>query len=190
MPAGVSKYVMSTPHQETSATVGREAELRDQFIAQHMRRVFLLIYRVVGNGADAQDLTQEVFIKVLQRQDQLRDTAKAAHWLSRIAANTAIDFLRRNHRVRFAELDEISPVAAPESHSPEQMVLRSEKQTRLEAGLAVLTGKERAALLLRDVEDLPAEEVARHLNCSKATVRSHIANARTKFKRFLERRKE
>ncbi len=60
-----------------------------------MRRVFLLIYRIVGNVADAQDLTQEAFIKALQRQDQLKDLEKAAHWLSRIASNTAIDFLRR-----------------------------------------------------------------------------------------------
>jgi len=53
----------------------------------------------------------------------------------------------------------------------------------------VLTARERAALLLRDVEGLPAEEVARQLNCSKATVRSHIANARVKFRRYLTRRK-
>ena len=71
-----------------------------------MRRVFLLIYRIVGNVADAQDLTQEAFIKALQRQDQLKDLDKAAHWLSRIASNTAIDFLRRAGRVSFSEIDE------------------------------------------------------------------------------------
>jgi RNA polymerase sigma-70 factor (ECF subfamily) len=49
--------------------------------------------------------------------------------------------------------------------------------------------KERTALLLRDVEDLPAEQVAQHLGCSMATVRSHIANARIKFKRYMERRR-
>ena len=72
-----------------------------------MRRVFLLIYRIVGNVADAQDLTQEAFIKALQRQDQLKDLEKAAHWLSRIASNTAIDFLRRSGRVSFSEIDEM-----------------------------------------------------------------------------------
>jgi RNA polymerase sigma-70 factor (ECF subfamily) len=68
-------------------------------------------------------------------------------------------------------------------------LLRAERQAVLEDGLQVLTARERAALLLRDVEGLPAEEVARHLNCSKATVRSHIANARVKFRRYLTRRK-
>ena len=53
-----------------------------------------------------------------------------------------------------------------------------------------LTPRERAALVLRDMEDLPAEEVARRLDCSRATVRSHIANARVKLKKFAERRKQ
>src|SRR5487761_1378533 len=74
------------------------SEHQTKFVEQNMRRVFLLIYRMVGNVADAQDLTQEAFIKALQRQDQLKDLDKAAHWLSRIAGNTAIDFLRRAGR--------------------------------------------------------------------------------------------
>lgn len=172
-----------------NAAVNPDVDRQNQFIADNMRRIFLLIYRVVGNVDDAQDLTQEVFIKVLQRQDQLRDPEKAAHWLSRIASNTAIDHLRRTGRVSFSDFDDIPPVAAPQSESPEQLVLRAEKQGRLDAGLSTLTDRERTALLLRDVEDMPAEEVAKHLNCSKATVRSHIANARIKFRRFLERRK-
>jgi RNA polymerase sigma-70 factor (ECF subfamily) len=59
----------------------------------------------------------------------------------------------------------------------------------METGLGILTGRERMALLLRDVEELPAEEVAARLNCSKATVRSHIANARVKLRRYMERKK-
>ena len=74
-------------------------ERQNRFMTDNMRRIFLLIYRMVGNVADAQDLAQEVFIKALQRQDQLKDADKAAHWLSRIATNTAIDFLRRHGRV-------------------------------------------------------------------------------------------
>jgi RNA polymerase sigma-70 factor (ECF subfamily) len=163
---------------------------QSRFVAQHLKRIFIQIYRMVGNAADAQDLTQEVFIKALQRQDQIKDLDKAAHWLSRIATNTAIDFLRRHGRMNLCEINEIGePLVNPPSESPEQLLLRDERRSHLEAGLRTLTERERAALILRDVEDLPADEVARRMNCSKATVRSHIANARIKFRKYLERRK-
>jgi RNA polymerase sigma-70 factor (ECF subfamily) len=71
--------------------------------------------------------------------------------------------------------------------SPEQLVLRTERREHLEAALDSLTVRERTALLLRDVEGLPAEEVAMQLSCSKATVRSHIANARVKLRKHFDR---
>jgi RNA polymerase sigma-70 factor, ECF subfamily len=161
-------------------------EARDLFVSAHMRRIFLQIYRMVGNVADAQDLTQEAFIKALQRTEQLKDEQKAAHWLSRIATNTALDFLRRHGRVTFCEIE-----YAPESHSesPEDELLRNEHRDYLRDALGSLTPRERAAFVLRDVEDLPAEEVAQRLCCSKATVRSHIANARIKLKKYMAKRK-
>jgi RNA polymerase sigma-70 factor, ECF subfamily len=161
-------------------------ERQNRFVSDNIRRIFAQIYRMVGNVADAQDLTQEAFIKAIQRQDQLKDEQKAAHWLSRIATNTAIDFVRRNGRATFCEIEN-----APEGHdeTPEQLILRSEQRSYLQEGLKVLSARERAALLLRDVEGLPAEEVAKRMGCSKATVRSHIANARTKFRRYIEKRK-
>lgn len=165
-------------------------ERQSRFVSENLRRVFLLIYRIVGNVSDAQDLTQEAFIKALQRGEQVKDPEKATHWLSRIATNTAIDYLRRNGRMAACDVDDlVEPLRAPDSESPEQQVLRAERQAYLEDGLRLLTARERAALMLRDVEGLPAEEVARQLNCSKATVRSHIANARIKFRRYVERRK-
>jgi RNA polymerase sigma-70 factor (ECF subfamily) len=161
---------------------------QEEFVSANMRRVFVIIYRIVGNVSDAQDLTQETFIKALQKQEQIKDLEKAAHWLSRIASNTAIDFLRRQGRMGETELDEVAaPMAAPAERNPEALLLRAEHIGYLEAGLSRLTSRERAALILRDVEDLPAEEVARRLNCGKATVRSHIANARMKLRKYLER---
>ena len=176
--------------ESCDAFVADEQDRQAQFVSENLRRIFLQVYRMVGNVPDAQDLTQEVFIKALQRRKQIKDLEKAGHWLSRIATNTAIDFLRRHGRVSFCEIDDVQePLSSAPSESPEQMVLRSEHREYLEDGLRLLTERERAALILRDVEDLPAEEVARQLNCSQATIRSHIANARTKFRRYLERRK-
>lgn len=179
---------MRSPEAATERAAAQARQ--EEFVQLHMRRVFLIIYRIVGNVADAQDLTQEAFIKALQRQDQLKDPEKAAHWLSRIASNAAIDFLRRRGRATFTGIDEaLEPLPTPVERSPEALLLRDERAAYLEEGLQKLTPRERAALILRDVEDLPAEEVARRLNCGKATVRSHIANARVKLRKYFERRR-
>jgi RNA polymerase sigma-70 factor, ECF subfamily len=179
----------SPPAVDASQLAAQELQrdLQNRFFSENLRRIFRLIYRIVGNVDDAQDLTQEAFIKALQRQDQLKDLDKAAHWLSKIASNTAIDFLRRNGKVNFCEIDTLLEPLSEPSETPEQAVLRTEHRSYLEEGLSVLTARERTALLLRDVEDLPAEVVAEQMCCSKATVRSHIANARIKMKRYMER---
>lgn len=181
---------MSDPVTRVDSADEVAHDRRNDFILQHQRRIFVIIYRIVGNVADAQDLTQETFIKVLQRGDQLKDQEKAAQWLGRIASNTAIDFLRRNGRAQFTDVDELlEPLSTSSSESPESQVLQAEKRKYLDEGLNQLTERERMALLLRDVDDLPAEEVAKQLNCSQATVRSHIANARIKFRKYLEKGK-
>jgi len=167
-----------------------DLDKQNLFITDNLRRVFLMIYRIVGNVADAQDLTQETFIKALQREGQLKDTQKAGHWLSRIATNTAIDFLRRHGRVVFTPIESTpEPLTSSRSDGAEELLLQAERRAYVQDGLRLLTERERLALVLRDVEGLPAEEVARRLGCSKATVRSHIANARVKFRRYVQGRK-
>ena len=165
-------------------------ELQDRFVQENLQRIFRQIYRIVGNVHDAQDLTQEAFIKALQRQDQIKDELKAAHWLSRIATNTALDFLRRHGRIAFVELSSSSHSSSMQSlgETPEAAMMRSQQRDWLAEGFERLTTRERAALVLRDMEDLPAEEVARRLDCSRATVRSHIANARAKLRKFAVRK--
>jgi RNA polymerase sigma-70 factor (ECF subfamily) len=169
--------------------VAEDLERQNRFVSDNLRRIFVQIYRIVGNVADAQDLTQETFIKALQRREQLKDLEKAGHWLSRIASNTAIDFLRKRGRQNWTSLEDVEGSLSAERESgPEARLLAGERKTMLDEGLSMLTERERTALVLRDVEGLPADEVALRLECGKATVRSHIANARVKFKRYLERR--
>lgn len=182
---------MSARSTSQSGTEAAERELQDRFVRENLRRVFALIYRVVGNVADAQDLTQDTFIKALQRKDQLKDSEKAAQWLGRVASNTAIDFLRRRARVNFTEIDSLAePLPDPADRRADQEMLRAEEAAYLDQCLEMLSVRERTALVLRDVEDMPASDVAALLGCSPATVRSHIANARTKFRALYARRKE
>ena len=183
--------LVTGPRRVSDAELDSSArDAQTQFIQENLRRIFLLIYRIVGNVDDAQDLTQETFIKALQRKSQLKELDKAEHWLSRIASNTAIDYLRRKKKLTFTELSDLPDrVMIEHDETPEQLVLRGERRLHLDGGLAQLTERERMALLLRDVEGVPSDEVAREMNCSMATVRSHIANARIKFRRYLESRK-
>lgn len=182
---------MSARSAPNSSPTAAERELQDRFVRENLRRVFALIYRIVGNVADAQDLTQDTFIKALQRKDQLKDDDKAAQWLGRVASNTAIDFLRRKARVNFTEIDSLAePLPDPVDRRADMEMLRGEEKAYLDLCLESLSVRERTALVLRDVEDLPASEVAEILGCSPATVRSHIANARTKFRLIYQSRKE
>lgn len=187
----VEDWQMSASSAPNSSPGVAEREVQDRFVKDNLRRVFALIYRIVGNVADAQDLTQDTFIKALQRKDQLKDTDKAAQWLGRVASNTAIDFLRRKSRVNFTEIDALlEPLPDPMSRRADVEMLRSEEAVYLDECLGALSVRERTALVLRDVEDMPAHEVAAVLGCSPATVRSHIANARTKFRAIYQKRKE
>jgi RNA polymerase sigma-70 factor, ECF subfamily len=187
---GSMSEAAKSPGLTPGAGVEESRELQARFVQENLRRIFLQIYRIVGNVDDAQDLTQETFIKALQRQDQIKDLDKATHWLSRVASNTAIDFLRRHGRISYSDIDDLpQPITTEPEDSPERLLLRAEQASYLEHGLRLLSARERTALILRDVDGLPAEDVAKELNCSKATVRSHIANARIKFRRYLERRK-
>ena len=174
--------VMKAEHQ--SSLKHQAVPSQDQeFVEENLKRVFRIIYRVVGNVPDAQDLTQETFIKALSRRSQLQDPQKSSQWLGRIAVNTALDFLRRRKRLVFEDLDYIPDLSSRDN--PEQNVLRTEKRTYIEAGLRLLSERERTALVLRDFEGLPARDVADQLGCSPATVRSHIANARVKLRRYV-----
>lgn len=167
--------------------VSAEEDWFVSLVRSHARRVFGLLYRMVGNAADAQDLAQEAFLKAYQRRRQLRDPSRAAPWLLRIATNSAIDFQRARMPRGVPEPwdEKFDEEIKADRFSPEEDFLRSERQRRLWAALDVLSPKERAAVVLRDLEECPSREVAATLGCSMITVRTHIASARIKMRKFL-----
>jgi RNA polymerase sigma-70 factor (ECF subfamily) len=155
-------------------------------VEQNLRRVLTLLYRMVGNYADAQELAQDVFLKAYQRRHQLREPQRVLGWLFRIASNAAIDFQRAHTVERAMQSWDESIQLGPPSLSPEQHYARAEGERRLHEALRLLSPKERAAIVLRDLEGLSGPEVARLLGCSQVTVRTHIASARVKLRQFFE----
>lgn len=158
----------------------------DEFIQANLQRIFRQIYRRVGNIDDAQELTQDVFIKALQSATALKDPAKAGHWLSRIASNAIVDFIRCRCSRETVCIEAARGIEGVDCQTPEELAAEAEKQRIIQQCLQWLSKRERMALLLRDVEGLSANEVARQMGCSQATVRSHIANARIKLRRHLK----
>jgi len=147
------------------------------------RQVLGTALRLLGNLEDAQDAAQEVFIRLFRHLKRLQSEDALGPWLNRVTVNVCNDaWQKRRPAADVADFDLAS--AAPD---PETMAGQSERQRVVARGLATLAQKERAALVLREVEGLSTREVAVILGSSEITVRTQICNARIKLKKFTDR---
>ena len=156
----------------------------DNLMRRHERLVLVTALRLLGNLADAQDASQEVFLRLYRHLGKLESERAVASWLYRVTVNVCHDARRR--RPASAPVEDAAALAA-EGADPQQNAAEAERRRALAMSLRVLSEKERAALVLRDLEGLSTEEVARALGSSEATVRSQISKARVKVKDYLER---
>jgi len=155
----------------------------EQLVRQYERLVLVTALRVLGNLDDAQDASQEVFLKLYRNLRKVEDSSNFAGWLYRVTVNVCHDLRKKRPLDR---LDDAPDAISPEP-DPQRRTVEEERRRVLEMSLRVLSEKERAALVLRDLEGLSTSEVARALGSSEATVRSQILKARVKVKDFMER---
>ena len=151
---------------------------------QHERLVLVTALRMAGNLADAQDVSQEVFLKLYRNLGKLSPDEAIASWLYRVTVNACHDLRRRRRPEQ--PVEEAGPLAA-KGADPQQALSEAERRRALQLSLRMLPEKERAALVLRDLEGLSTGEVAHVLGSSEATVRSQISKARIKVKGYVER---
>ncbi len=151
---------------------------------QHERLVLVTALRLAGNLPDAQDVSQEVFLKLYRNLEKLTSEEAIASWLYRVTVNACHDLRRRR---RPENPMEYAGQLASAAADPHQALTEIERSRALELSLRLLPEKERAALVLRDLEGLSTAEVARVLGSSEATVRSQISKARVKVKGFVGR---
>ncbi|HSB09044.1 MAG TPA: sigma-70 family RNA polymerase sigma factor [Blastocatellia bacterium] len=164
----------------------------EQLIEHYERRVITTAWRLLGSSEDARDAAQEVFLRVYKYLRGFRTDQDFAGWLYRIIANVCRDHARaRRRRDQFAsfeverELGNLESVASGEN--VEAAAIRAQERAMIVRALNTLSKKERAAIVLRDLEGLSSEEVARVLGSSQSTVRSQISSARAKIKQYRER---
>jgi RNA polymerase sigma-70 factor, ECF subfamily len=161
----------------------------DQLIILFQRKVVSTAWRVLGNQDDALDAAQEVFIKLHRYLHTFRVDQDFSAWLYRLIVNACHD--TRKRRPRHVSLEEERERGGLESlrssDDVEASAMVAEDESIIAAALETLSQKERAALVLRDLEGLPTEEVAKILGSSATTVRSQICSARAKIKQFRDR---
>lgn len=159
----------------------------DQLMQRHERLVYGTAWRLLGRVEDAQDAAQEVFLRLYRFLDRLDPQRPLEPWLYRVTVNVCRDQQRRRRPgVPLEEAEAAQPLAAP-LPSPATHAEARQEHRIVEAGLRSLSEKERAALVLRDIEGLSTAEVASTLGTTATTVRSHICRARLKLARFRQR---
>ena len=168
------------------ASFGREDTRKAAFerlMRAYERPVLRLCQRMLRNPEDARDAAQDAFLKIYRKMETLEKQHSAGPWVYQIALNVCRDKLRAR---RPAEpLDSVDPWSRGEP--PDAAAVREQEKRMIADGLEHLPEKERAALVLRDMEGLSTSDVARILGSSEGTVRSQISTARVKLKRFAER---
>ena len=180
----------------TTSTMIQSQRVFEQLFQRSQRRAYNLAYRLTGNATDAEDVTQDAYLRAWHNFDSYDANRSFEGWLFRIITNRVIDMRRRQKRVPMYSLD--TPVQGDEdgqplAHefatpdgNPEQLVVGPVMDERLQEALAALPGDYRAAILMCDVEQRSYQEIADSMNCAIGTVRSRIHRARVMLRKFME----
>ncbi|MCW3100982.1 MAG: polymerase sigma factor, sigma-70 family [Chthonomonadaceae bacterium] len=168
----------------------------EQLVQCSRRRAYNLAYRLTGNAADTEDITQDAYLRAWRHFGSYNADRSFESWLFRIITNRALDLYRHKKRARNCSLDAPrftdtagnSPAyeQADPAADPERIVLGPLLEERLEAALLRLPTDYRKTILLCDVEQYTYQEIADRMQCALGTVRSRIHRARRLLRSYLE----
>ena len=219
---GAGQETRTTAGQETGGTLRARAEVRGleqewsqivrrcidgdsgawaEMVRTHQKRVYGLCYRFTGNAADAEDLTQDVFLKIYSNLGSF-DAARGSLpvWIATMTRNLLVDNFRRTRNQRatsslddgWDQKEELKPadrlVAA--GPTPHETAARKELANMVQVALAKVSVELREAVILRDLQDLDYKEIAQVLSIPEGTVKSRISRGRAELARLLERNKQ
>jgi RNA polymerase sigma-70 factor (ECF subfamily) len=162
----------------------------EELVRRHTRRVFGLCYRFTGNSTEAEDLSQEVFLRIYRTLPSYRPAFGAfPTWLTSVTRNLLVDHYRRTRRDRITDsIDDAMP-ALEEKHSPaktpDRLAQAAELSAQLQHGLARLSPELREAVILRDLQGLDYSEIQVVLQVPDGTVKSRINRGRIELARIL-----
>jgi RNA polymerase sigma-70 factor (ECF subfamily) len=165
-------------------------------VERYQRKVFSVALGMVRDREEAMDVSQEAFVKVYKYLDHFKGDASFYTWLYRITVNVCIDVIRkRGGRSEMLEFDESVQMDTNEANlgalgtrlgtNPQKSALRKELADKIQEALAQVPEKHRAILLLREIEGMSYEDIARTLEIPKGTVMSRLFHARAKVQKIL-----
>jgi RNA polymerase sigma-70 factor, ECF subfamily len=195
----VSDREESSERRFIERLTARDERAFNELVQTYERRVYLLVFRMLGRREEAEDMAQEVFVQVFKAIGQFRGEAKLSTWIYRIAINLCKNrtkYLVRRHSDRQDELDPIEGsvpmsqakgVTLSEVSRPDHMIEGYEIERIVQSSIAELDPDFREVLVLRDVEDLSYEEIGEITGLAEGTVKSRIFRARALLKAKVER---
>lgn len=174
----------------------RDLEAFEELVLRFERPIYRLCYRLLGDSEEARDATQETFLKIYRGLNGFRGESGLKTWVYRIAINQAMNqerWWRRRHKDETISLNlsradseqTIGDRIESRFASPEQVAIANERERLMMRALAEIKAEYRAALILREIEELSYEEIAEALGISLGTVKSRIARGREELRRRL-----
>ena len=188
-----------TEAQFVARLVARDESAFNELVRVYERRVFALVFRMLGRRDEAEDLAQEVFVQVFKAIDQFRGDSKLSTWIYRIAVNLCKNrskYLSRRHAGEQDDIDAIAeraPLTAAKGVSvgtisrPDELVEGMQLEQVVKRAIAQIDPEFREVLVLRDVEDLSYEEIAAITGLPDGTVKSRIHRARAQLRALVEK---
>ena len=163
----------------------------EELVRRHTRRIFNICYRFTGNGTEAEDLSQEVFLRVYKTLGSYRSAHGGfATWMTSVTRNLLIDHYRRTKRDRQTDsLEDAMPVVESKESSarrPDQQALLGELSSQVQTALTKLSPDLREAVILRDLQQLEYNEIRQILDVPEGTVKSRINRGRIELARILQ----
>lgn len=166
----------------------------DELIRRHQARVYTTIYHMTFNREDADDLTQETFIKAYKALKSFKGDAAFYTWIYRIAVNKTINFLKqRRRKFNHLSLNENDPADEGRGigrkfvseHTPRRDIQLKELQEKLNEAMQKLSEAHRLVVTLHDIQGMPHEEIGKIMDCNTGTVRSRLFYARRQLQAYL-----
>ena len=168
-----------------------EGSAWEELVRRHTRRVYNICYRFTGNGTEAEDLSQEVFLRVYRTLASYRSAHGGfATWMTSVTRNLLIDHYRRTkHDRKTDSLEDAMPVVESKESSarrPDEQALLGELGQQVQTALKRLSPELREAVILRDLQQLEYAEIQQILEVPEGTVKSRINRGRIELARILE----